>query len=381
MTFLVMAWRSKGWLQLSGRCETQIYQYQHTVDEMTNMKFQEPHGAQKSTDNTTMEPSMNQIPRAWLRRAMLAALAGMAVTSATAQPYPNKPVRLVVPFAAGGSVDSVARLIGTKLGERLGQQVVVDNRTGAGGNIGTQAVVSATPDGYTLLWGVASNIAINASMYKGLPYDVRKDLVPVALVAQVPNLLLISNTIPAKSVTEFIAYAKARPGLAFASAGAGSSSHLTSELFRAEAGLDMVHVPYKGTSQAYPDLISGRVAMMADGVTSPMASGGKVRALAVTARKRSPLQPEVPTIAEAGMKGVDVTAWMGVLAPAGTSSEVVARLNSAMSEILRDPAVLQSFAKAGAEPLGGTPAAFGEFIGSEITRWQGIVRKLGLQAE
>lgn len=348
---------------------------------MTKLRFQRPYGAIKSITSVAKENLINHKIGAWLKPMVFTVLAGMFVTSAIAQAYPNKPVRLVVPFAAGGSVDSVARLIGTKLAERLGQPVVVDNRTGAGGNIGTQVVVSAAPDGYTLLWGVASNIAINASMYKGLPYDVRKDLVPVSLVAQVPNLLLVSNTIPAKNVAEFITYAKANPGLAFASAGTGSSSHLTSELFRSEAGLDMVHVPYKGTSQAYPDLISGRVAMMADGVTSPMASGGKAHALAVTAKKRSPMLPDVPTVAEVGMSGIDVTAWMGILAPAGTKSEVVGRLNAAISEILRDPEVLQSFAKAGAEPLGGTPTSFGEFIGLEITRWQGIVRKLKIQAE
>jgi tripartite-type tricarboxylate transporter receptor subunit TctC len=324
---------------------------------------------------------MTRTLRGRFRGALLALLAITAAGTANAQTYPDRPIRLVVPFAAGGSVDTVARLIGTKLHEQLGQQILIDNRTGAGGNIGTQAVVSAAPDGYTLLWGVASNIAINASLYKSLPYDVRRDLLPVALVAAVPNMLLVSNTIPANNVAEFVAYAKSRE-LAFASAGVGSSGHLTSELFRSAVGLDkMVHVPYKGTSAAYPDLISGRVAMMSDGVTSPMASGGKVRVLAVASKKRSPLVPDVPTMDELGIKGVDTSAWMGLLAPTGTPKEAVTRLNAAIAAILRDPAVLHAFAKAGADPLGGSPAVFGDFIDAEIARWKTVVGKLGIQAD
>ncbi len=316
-----------------------------------------------------------------LSRTIAALVFGVASTGAAAQNYPNKPIRLIVPFAVGGSVDSVARLAALKLGERLGGQVVVENRGGAGGNIGTQTVVSAPNDGYTLLWGVASNIAINASMYKSLPYDVRTALDPIALVAQVPNLLLISKTIPARTIDEFIAYAKAHPGLSFASAGVGSTGHLTSELFRAEAGLDMLHVPYKGTALAYPDLITGRVAMMSDGVTSPLAKGDKVRALAVSAAKRSALVPEVPTMLEAGIKGAVVNAWMGILAPAGAPREVVTRINAAINEILKDPAVLQNLAQIGAEPMGGTPDSFRAFVDTEIERWRTVVRKLDIQAD
>lgn len=310
------------------------------------------------------------------------ALCGATVTApayANPEAYPQHPINLVVPFAAGGSVDTVARLIGSKLSEKLKQQVVVSNRTGAGGNIATQAVVNARPDGYTLLWGVASNVAVNASLYKSLPYDVRRDLAPVAMVAEVPNMVLINNEIPAKNVEEFIAYAKSRQ-LDFASAGVGSSGHLTSELFRHSAGLDMLHIPYKGTATAYPDLISGRVAMMSDGVTSPMASSGKVRPLAVAAKRRSPLVPDVPTLEELGIKGVNTAAWMGLLAPAGTPKHVIETLNAAVADILQDPGVLQNFAQAGADPLGGTPAQFGEFIESEIARWAKVVDMLGIQA-
>lgn len=322
----------------------------------------------------------DKMTRGHFLRALIGAITAFSAGVAPAQAYPEKPIRLVVPFAAGGSVDTVARLIATKLRDRLQQQMVVDNRGGAGGNIGTQAVVSAPADGYTLLWGVASNIAINPSLYKSLPYDVRRDLVPIALVAQVPNMVLISNSIPAKDIKEFVAYAKTRE-LNFASAGVGSSGHLTSELFRSAVKLDMVHVPYKGTAAAYPDLISGRVAMMSDGVTSPMASSGKVRALAVASKKRSPLAPDVPTLDELGITGVDTAAWMGLLAPAGTPADVVKRLNLAVAEVLQDPAVLESFAKAGADPLGGSPEAFGEFIRTEIARWKHTVGKLGIQAD
>jgi tripartite-type tricarboxylate transporter receptor subunit TctC len=297
--------------------------------------------------------------------------------------YPAKPVRLVSPSSAGGGSDIIARIVAPKLTERLGQQVIVENRPGAGTVIGSDHVAKAAPDGYTLLLGIAT-LATNPALLKKMPYDAVRDLAPITQVAQSPNVLVVHPSIPVKSVKELIAFVRARPGqLTFASAGLGTNPHMTFELFRSMAKLDVVHVPYKGSAPAITDLIGGHVAMMsATALTGiPQIRAGRLRGLGVTSAKRSASAPELPTLDEAGVPGYEATQWYGVLAPAKTPPEIVKRLNAELVQILQLPDVKERLAGDGAEPVGDTPEQFGKFIRAEIAKWAQVARDAGIKQE
>ena len=301
-----------------------------------------------------------------------------------AQDYPSKPVRFVVPFAPGGTTDVLARLVGEKLSASLGQQFVVDNKPGAGGNVGTAQVAKAEPDGYTLLMGTVGTHAINASIYPSLPYDPVQDFAPVTLVATVPNVLVVNPEVPANSVAELIALAKEKPGeLNFASSGNGSSIHLSGELFKAMTGVDIVHVPYKGSGPAVVDLLGVQVDMMFDNLPSsaPQIKAGKLRPLAVTTKERSPMLPDVPTMAEAGVPGFESYSWFGILAPAGTPEAIVNKLQGEIAKALADPAMRERFAEVGAVPVGDTPAEFADLIAAETAKWAKVVEEAGVKLE
>jgi tripartite-type tricarboxylate transporter receptor subunit TctC len=314
----------------------------------------------------------------------LAAAAALSVTGAVnAQTFPSKPITIIVPASPGGAIDLAARLIGQKLTESTAQSVIIDNKTGATGIIGTDYVAKSAPDGYTLAL-VASSHAINPSMKKLLPFDAIKSFEPVVLTHVVPLMLVVAPSLPVKTVKELIAYGKAHPGtLTFASSGQGGAPHFSGELFKTMAGIDMVHVPYKGSTLAHPDLISGRTSMMFDTVAAIniQVKSDKVRALAVTTAKRSAAAPTVPTMAEAGLSGYETSTWGGILAPAGTPKAVVARLNTEINKALNAPDVLQRLQKAGIEVGGGTPQQFTGFIQAEMVKWAKVAKDAGIQAE
>lgn len=323
------------------------------------------------------------LPRLAAMLAASALAAALMPGGARAQSYPARSITIVVPASPGGAIDLVARLVGQKLTEAWGQPVVVDNRSGATGIVGTDLVAKAAPDGYTLAL-VASSHAINPSMVRKLPFDTVKSFEPVVLTHVVPLMLVVSPSVPAKSVKELIAYGKAHPGeLSFASSGSGGAPHFSGELFKSMAGLDMVHVPYKGSTLAHPDLTSGRVSLMFDTVAAigPQVKANKVRALAVTTTKRSAIAPQVPTMAEAGLQGYDTSTWGGVLAPAGTPRAVIDKLNAAINQALSAPDVRQRLLAAGIEPEGGSPARFAGFIQTEMTKWAAVARNAGIQPE
>lgn len=315
----------------------------------------------------------------------IAASAALASGSgdAFAQGYPSQPIRLIVPYAPGGGVDIVARAIAPKLWERLGQPIVIDNRGGAGGNIGTELAAKTEPNGYTLVMGAAA-FAINASLYRKLPFDPLKDFVPISLIAATPNILAVHPAVPAKSVRELIRLAKAKPGsLNYASAGNGTTSHLAAELFKTMAGVNIVHIPYKGTSPAVVALLSGEVAIMLAPALTLLThiKANKVRGLAVTGAKRSPAIPELPTVAESGLPGFEARQWYGVLAPAGTPKEIVTRLNSEIVTIVRSPEVTKRFLSEGSEPIGSTPEEFARYIKAEIAKWAKAVEASGARVD
>ena len=294
--------------------------------------------------------------------------------------YPAKPVRLVVPFPAGGTTDILARAVAQRLSEAWGRQVIVDNRPGAGGNIGSDLVAKAAPDGYTLLMGTVGTHAINPSLYKNMPYDHVKDFAPVILVAGVPNVLVVNPSLPVHSVPELIAYAKANPGkLNFASSGNGTSIHLSGELFKAMTGVEMTHVPYKGSAPALTDLIGGQVQLMFDNLPSslPFIKAGKLRALAVTSGARAAALPDLPTLAESGLPGFEASSWFGVLAPAGTPRDIVAKLNGAIAGWLASPEAKEKLLAQGAIAAGGTPEDFARHIGAETSKWAKVVKVSG----
>ena len=297
--------------------------------------------------------------------------------------FPSKSITIIVPATAGGAIDLTARLIGQKLTDAWGKPVIIENRGGATGTIGTDAVAKAAPDGHTLAL-VASSHAINVSMFKKLPYDTVKGFEPVILTHVVPLMLVVTNTLPVRNVNELIAYGKANPGqLTFASSGPGGAPHMSGELFRSMAGVDMLHVPYKGSTAAHADLLSGRTSLMFDTVAAinAHAKAGNVRALAVTTSKRSSVAPDVPTMAEAGLRGYETSTWGGVLAPAGTPKDVVAKLNAEMNKALAAPDVRQKLLDSGIEPAGGTPQQFADFINAEIGKWGGVAKAAGIQPE
>ena len=312
-----------------------------------------------------------------LRLAKFAcALTLVSAAGVHAQSYPSKPLRIVVPFAPGGSTDIVARILADRLAGPLGQSVVVENRAGAAGNIGAEAVAKSPPDGYTLLMATTGVMAINNALYKTMTYDAAKDLEPVSFTTSITNVLAVPVDLPAKSVPELIALAKARP-LSFASSGAGSSTHLSAELFRSMAGIDVLHIPYKGSGQALTDLMAGRVSMIFDNMPSalPYIRGGKLRGLAVTGSKRSPALPELPTIAEAGVPGYESLSWSGIAVPAGTPRDAILRLNREISAVLALNDVKQKLAEQGADPIGGAPEVFAEHIRRERDKWGRLIHE------
>jgi tripartite-type tricarboxylate transporter receptor subunit TctC len=311
-----------------------------------------------------------------------AALLGCTL-AAYGQTYPARAVRLVVPSSPGGGSDITARIIAPRLSEYLGQQVIVDNRAGAGTMIGGELVARAAPDGYTLLLG-STPMAINPAMYKKVSYDALRDFVPIAQIVSVPNLLIAHPSLPVKSVTELIAFAKSRPGqLTFASAGAGTSPHLSMELFLGMTGLKMIHVPYKGAGPGVLDVIAGHVALMTPTIISALGyvRGGRLRALGVTSAKRAAGAPEIPTIAEAGVPGYEATQWFGVLAPAGTPGDVVNLIQSGISRVLQQPDMKTRLSTDGADPVGSTPEEFAAFIRSETAKWAKVVKVAGVRID
>jgi len=315
-------------------------------------------------------------------RLALALLLAAACHAAQAQ-YPNRPVKMIVPFPPAGATDIVGRILAQKLGERLGQPVVVENKPGAGGAIGSDFVAKSAPDGYTLLMATSSTHSIGPVLQK-LPYDPLKDFAPVTHVANVPNVLIVSPQLPVGTMGEFIAYAKARPGqLNFASSGVGTIVHLNGELFKMLAGVDLVHVPYKGTALAIPDLANGSIAMLFDSLASvqPHIKSGKARPLAVNAPQRSALLPEVPTLAEAGMPAFDRYTWFGMFAPAGTPREIVARVQTEVVAALKAPDLLERFTAVGAEPVGSSPEQFVERIKSDATKWAEVIKAANVKVQ
>ena len=314
---------------------------------------------------------------------LAAALLLLALSHPALAQYPNRAVKLVVPFPPAGATDIVGRIVAQKLGEQMGQSVVVENKPGAGGSIGSDLVAKSAPDGYTLLMATSSTHSIGPALQK-LPYDPLKDFAPITHVANVPNVLVVSPVLPVASVQELIAYAKARPGqLNFASSGVGTIVHLNGELFKMLAGVDLVHVPYKGTALSIPDVANGSVAMLFDSLASvqPHIKAGRVRPLAVNAQRRSALLPEVPTLAEAGMPAFDRYTWFGMFAPAGTPKEIVARVNAEVAAALKAPDLLERFAAAGAEAVGSTPEQFIERIKSDATRWAEVIRAANVKVQ
>ncbi len=321
-----------------------------------------------------------------LTLSLLLVLASMlGNVNAVAQSYPAKPIRLVVPYPPGGPLDIMARAIGQKLTEAWGQAVVVDNRAGAGGNIGADLVAKSPADGYTLLMGAVATHAINPTLYAKIPYDPVKDFSPVALVAQVPNILVVTPSIAAKTVKELIDLARAKPGsLNFGSGSTGSTGHLAGELFNTMAGVKMVHIPYKGGAPAMADLLGGQVQLMFDNLANalPNVKAGKLRALAVTTLARSRAMPELPTIAESGLPGFDLTTWFGVMAPAGTAPEIVAKLNAEIVLALNAKDMHERLEKMGAEvPANNTPEHFAAFIRAEATKYAKVVKDSGARVD
>ncbi|HEY7945398.1 MAG TPA: tripartite tricarboxylate transporter substrate binding protein [Casimicrobiaceae bacterium] len=308
----------------------------------------------------------------------------LLAAGAWAQAYPTKPIRLVVPFPAGGTTDILARQVAQRLSVSLGQSVIVDNRPGAAGNIGSDLVAKSALDGYTLLMGTVGTHAINPSLYTRMPYDHVKDFVPIVLVAGVPNVLEVTPSLPVNSVADLIKLAKEKPGqLNFASSGSGTSIHLSGELFKTMAGVDMMHVPYKGSAPAVTDLMGGQVQLMFDNLPSSLAQikAGKLRAIAVTSAQRAPALPNVPTIAESGLPGFEASSWFGMLAPAGTPSAIVARLNADVNQWLQTAEAKEKLLAQGAVAAGGTPEQFAAHIRAETEKWAKVVKVSGAKVD
>ncbi len=309
--------------------------------------------------------------------AALPALARVA----HAETYPARPVRWIVSFAAGGPNDTTARLIAQFLSDLFGQQVFVENHTGAGGNVGMQVALSAPPDGYTIAF-VGPNNAISATLYQKLPFDFIRDSVPVAGTMQLTNVMVVNPNVPAHNITEFIAYAKANPGkLAFGSGGVGTSPHLSGELFKSMTGIKMLHVPYRGTAPATVDLLAGQVQVMFDNLPGQIGNikAGKVRALGVTAAKRVPDLPDVPAIGEI-LPGYEASVWYGISAPKGVANEIVDKLNHGVNTVLADPKLQARMAQMGGKPMPMTPAQFGQLVASETAKWAKVIKEAGIKA-
>jgi tripartite-type tricarboxylate transporter receptor subunit TctC len=298
--------------------------------------------------------------------------------------YPNRPISLIVTVPPGGAADFVARIIGSKLGDALGQPVVTNNRGGAGGTIAAAAVAKSDPDGYTLLLNTIATHGIGPHLYPNLPYDPVKDFSPIILVAKLPLIMTVNAALPAQSVNDVIALAKTRPGqLAFASAGNGGAPHLAGELFKTLTGTDLLHVPYRGSGPAVVDVVAGRIAIMFDAVPSllPFITAGTLRPLAAASAERNRLLPDIPTFAELGYGGMDISLWYGIVAPAGTPQPMVQRLNAELVKILDAPEVRKSFADQGADTKGGTPEDFAAFMREESARWRTVVKQAGIKQD
>jgi tripartite-type tricarboxylate transporter receptor subunit TctC len=324
-----------------------------------------------------------KIPTA-LAGALLAAAAAALAPSAAAQGFPTKQIRMVVTFPTGGAPDILARTISEKLDPAWGQTMIVDNKPGAGGNIGAEFVARAPADGHTLVMGTVGTHSINGSLYAKIPYDMVKDFAPVTLIASTPNLLVVNNDVPAKNLQELIALAKARPGqLTYGSPGIGTSVHVSGELFNSLAGVKTTHVPYKGRQMAIPDLLGGSITMMFDNMPSaiPVVREGKLRAIGVTSAKRSPSAPEIPTIAEQGLPGFEATSWFAVFAPAGTPKPVVDRLHAEIVRIFNLPDVQAKMRTLGLDPILGGPEDLARTQQSEIAKWAKVIRDSGAKAE
>ncbi len=319
----------------------------------------------------------------FIHRIAAALIITLLAGTALAQEYPSRPIRIVVPNPPGGSNDLLAREIGRGLTQRLGQPVVVENRPGAGGNIGAEIVAKAPPDGYTILMA-ANTFVINPSMVKQLPFDVQRDFAPVTLAAMIPFVLVVNPEVPAKNVRELIAYARANPGkLNYATPGLGTPHHLSAELFKTMANLDMVHVPFKGAAEMVPELLAGRVQVIFGAINSllPHMKTGRLRALAVGEAKRAAVAPEVPTMSEAGLLGYQVEVWLGILAPGGTPRAIVNKLNSEIVAVLKTPEVRERVAAHGLETIGTTPEEFATVIRNDLPRWAKVVRDAGIKPE
>jgi tripartite-type tricarboxylate transporter receptor subunit TctC len=318
------------------------------------------------------------------RRLMLASLAALgvaAVQPALAQNYPNKPIRLVVTFPTGGAPDTLARIFSEKA--QLGQPVVIDNKPGAGGNIGADFVAKSAADGYTIVMGTVGTHSINGSLYKKMPYDMTRDFAPISLIASAPNLLVVNNDLPVKTVPELIQYMKANPNkLSFGSPGIGTSVHVSGELFKSMTGTQMTHAPYKGRQFAIPDLIGGSIQLMFDNMPSalPMAKEGKIRAIAVTTAKRSSAAPEIPTVAES-LPGFEATTWFAMFAPAGTPKAVIDRLNAEAIRVFKLPDIQERLQKLGLEPVLSSPDELARYQATEIVKWTKVVKESGASAD
>ncbi|HUP94405.1 MAG TPA: tripartite tricarboxylate transporter substrate binding protein [Burkholderiales bacterium] len=317
--------------------------------------------------------------------ATIAAIcSGTAAAADPAAGYPNRPIRIIVAYTPAGTTDILARALGQKMTENWSQPVIVENRPGANGNIGTEIAARATPDGYTITMGTAATHSINNTLYPKLAWHAQRDFEPISLVAVVPNLLVVTNALPVKSVKELVAYAKSNPGkLTFGSPGIGATAHLSMELLKTLTGTSMVHVPYKGSAGVLADVMAGQIQLAMDNIPVylPQAKAGKIRALAVSSPKRAPAAPDIPTVAEAGVPGFEALSWFGLLAPAKTPKVIVDKLAAETQRILKLPDVHERIVALGAQPVGGTPQEYAAFIRSEITKWQKVIRDAGVKAE
>jgi tripartite-type tricarboxylate transporter receptor subunit TctC len=323
--------------------------------------------------------SGSRVARAGVLRFFAALLmlgAGIGCQPALAQPYPSRPVKLIVPFPAGGATDIFARTLSQKMGDRLGQAVVVENRPGAGGTLGSDLAAKAPPDGYTLLLATSSTHAIAPALNAHMPYDAARDFTPVAHVGNAPSIMLVPNSASAKTLRDWVAYAKQNPGrLNFASSGNGTIVHLTGELFKAQAGLFIVHIPYKGTALAIPDLVSGKIDVMFDSLPSglPHVRDGRLRALAVTSAKRTAMAPDLPAVAEL-FPGFESNTWFGLYGPKGLPADVLAKIETAVNQTLADADVRDRLARLGIEPVGGTPRQFAQMVAADAAKWKKIIQ-------
>jgi tripartite-type tricarboxylate transporter receptor subunit TctC len=319
-----------------------------------------------------------------MRRLLTVLLLCVVAAQAFAQAYPSKPVKMIIPYPPGGGNDTLGRLFAVKLGERIGQPVVVENRPGAGTLIGTEAAAKSTPDGYTILLSSIATHALSPNLYSKVPYDPIRDFAPITLLGIAPTVLVVTNDLPAKDLAELVAGAKAKPGaLAYASGGNGTPPHINGEVFKSVAGVDLVHVTYKGGGPALVDLIAGRVQVMLDTAASamPHVRGGKLRALAITGPKRSSEYPDLPTFAEAGLPQYDTNAWYSMHAPAGTPPEVVRRLNAELVASLKDADVQARFKQLSTEPVGNTPEEFAAFVRAELDKYARIIKSAGIRLD